>query len=226
LPAGGAVRTLNTSSIFAHVFTTETVIAAAVFAAVTLITVFAVIRYRDKEGRAPSRRTKANVLEACVALGLLGFAIWLTVFTASANSRETGSAAPTAPVNVDVLAYQWSWRFTYPDDKITVNGAQIGSRPTLVIPAGRAVDVTLHSKDVVHEFWVPELKFKQEAFPGYTDRFSIKVDGTGTWVGRCSVYCGIYHYQMQFLLKVVTPAQYSTWTASHHGSTITAASPA
>lgn len=215
----------TTTSVFDHIFTVEVAIAAAVFAFVVALIGFAVVRYRDRPGREASRRTAAHVLEASAALALLGFAIWLTVFTASANSRETAEPS-AAPVRVDVLAYQWSWQFSYPDRHITVDGAPAGSRPVLVIPAGRPVEVTLNSKDVVHEFWVPELKFKQEAFPDHTNRFSLEVDGTGTWVGRCSVYCGVYHFEMQFLLKAVTPAEYDAWTHSHSGTTIAAPVPA
>jgi cytochrome c oxidase subunit 2 len=214
---------MNTRDAFGQVFTMEAAIAGGVFAAVALVVAFAVVRYRDRPGSEPSHRGTANVLESCFALALLGFAIWLTVDTASANSRET-AAAPSSALHVDVLAYQWSWQFTYPDQRITVNGAALGSRPTLVVPVDRSIEVSLRSKDVIHEFWVPELRFKKQAFPGYTNTFSLKVTRTGTWVGRCAVYCGPFHYQMDFLLKAVTPAQFAAWTAAHHGSTVSAGS--
>lgn len=201
----------------------EAAIAAGVFAAVALVAGFAVVRYRDRPGSEPSRRSKANVLESCFALALLGFAIWLSVDTASANSRET-AAPPASALHVDVLAYQWSWQFTYPDEHVTVHGAGLGSRPTLVVPVGRSIEVSLRSKDVIHEFWVPELRFKKQAFPNFTTTFSLKVTRTGTWVGRCAVFCGPFHYQMDFLLEAVSPAQFAAWSSAHHGSTISVGS--
>lgn len=213
---------MNTRDVFDQVFTLETGIAAGVFAAVGLLIAFAVVRYRDRPGREPSRRNKANVVESCFALALLGFSIWLTVDTASANSRET--AAPSTPLHVDVLAFQWNWQFAYPGRHITVTGVGAGARPTLVVPIDRSIEVSLRSKDVIHEFWVPELRFKKQAFPTYTTTFSLKVTSTGTWVGRCAVFCGPLHYQMDFLLKAVTPAQFAAWTAAHHDSTITTGS--
>src|SRR5581483_5012614 len=83
---------VNTRAVFDQVFTMEAAIAGGVFAAVALLIAFAVLRYRDRPGREPSRRSKANVLEACFALALLGFSIRLTVDTAAANSRETAAA--------------------------------------------------------------------------------------------------------------------------------------
>lgn len=210
---------MDTRAVFDQVFPVEVWIAAGVFAAVALVVVFALVRYRDRPEHEPSQRSKANVLETCFALALLGFAIWLTVDTASANSRET-AAPPSSVLHVDVLAFQWNWQFAYPDQHITVTGAGVGARPTLVVPVNRSIEVSLRSKDVIHEFWVPELRFKKQAFPAYTNTFSLKVTSTGTWVGRCAVFCGPLHYQMEFLLKVVTPAQYAAWTAAHHDSTI------
>lgn len=212
---------MNTRAVFGHIFLIESAIAAGVFAVVVAVVVFAVVRFRDRPGREPSRRSRADVVEGCFAAVLLGFVIWLTVTTASANSDETN--APSAPaVHVDVLAYQWNWQFQYPGEGITVRGAAVGSRPTLVVPVGESVEFTLRSKDVLHEFWVPDLKFKKEAFPDHTNTFSLKVTRAGTWVGRCATFCGPLHYQMQFLIKAVSPAEFAAWFHAHHGSVITA----
>ena len=213
---------MDSQGIFRQIFSLESRIGLGVLVAVCAIVLFAVIRFRARSGGEPSKRSKANVLEMSYALALLGFAVFLIVDTSSANARETqpSSAAVANALDVNVLAYQWSWQFTYPDQRITVAGKAIGQRPTLVVPAGRPIDIALSSKDVVHEFWVPDLKYKEEAFPDHVNDFTIEVASPGRWIGRCSVYCGQFHYQMEFWLQAVTPAQFDTWSSTHHGTTV------
>lgn len=213
---------MDTQGVFGRIFGMETWIAAGVFIAICAVIAIASIWFRARPGRAPSRRSKANKVELGYAGALLGFAIFLAVHTAGANAEEHRLVpSASAPLKVSVLGLQWSWRFTYPDQHITVEPHAVGAgRPVFVIPTGRDVQVSLTSKDVLHEFWVPDLKYKIEAFPNHTNTFAIRLDKTGEWVGRCAVYCGQFHYQMEFLLKAVTPQQFSAWSAAHQGTAV------
>ena len=118
------------------------------------------------------------------------------------------------------LAYQWNWRFTYPGQSITVDGGPVGHRPTLVVPVGRPVEISLRSNDVIHEFWVPALDYKMQAFPNHVNHFTITATKAGTWVGRCAVFCGQFHFEMDFLLQAVPTAEFSSWSAAHQGASI------
>lgn len=212
---------MDTQSVFGQIFGMEYWIAIGVFVVVVGTVLVASLWFRARPGREPSKRAKANKLEMGYAAVLLGFAIFLAIDTAGANGREQPVASTSAPLKVNVLALQWSWQFTYPDQHITVPPAPIGgAKPVFVVPTGRAVDISLVSKDVIHEFWIPQLKYKRQAFPTYVNHFTLRVTKTGEWVGRCAVYCGQFHYQMEFLLKAVTPQQFAAWSSAHQGSVV------
>jgi cytochrome c oxidase subunit 2 len=59
-----------------------------------------------------------------------------------------------------------------------------------------------------------------EAFPNHVNDFSLHLTKTGEWVGRCAVYCGQFHYEMEFLLKAVTPRQFAAWSGAHQGTVV------
>ena len=212
---------MDTQGVFNRVFAMESRIAIGVFVVVVGIVVAAALWFRARSGREPSKRSKANKLEIGYAAALLGFAIFLAIDTAGANGQERQPvAAASAPLKVNVLALQWSWQFTYPAQRITVPPTPIGGKRVFVVPTGRDIDIALTSKDVVHEFWIPDLKYKEEAFPNHVNSFSLHVTKTGEWIGRCAVYCGQFHYQMEFLLKAVTPQQFKAWSNAHQGSVV------
>lgn len=119
-------------------------------------------------------------------------------------------------VVVNVLGYQWSWAFSYPQYKVpgpagdvTLTGQPYpGPLPVLVIPRDRTVKFTLNSPDVVHSFWVPQFEFKRDVIPGRTNTFEITATQTGTYLGHCTELCGVYHALMLFKVRIVTPAQF------------------
>jgi cytochrome c oxidase subunit 2 len=81
--------------------------------------------------------------------------------------------------------------------------------PVLVIPVNRTIRFVEHSEDVVHSFWVPEFLFKRDVIPFGTaltardNQFEITPTQVGNYVGRCAEFCGTYHSQMNFEVRVV-----------------------
>jgi cytochrome c oxidase subunit 2 len=122
---------------------------------------------------------------------------------------------------VEVVAFKWNWQFNYRDgvgkDAHTV-ASTLGSSdviPLLVLPTGRSIRFEETSKDVIHSFWVPELLFKRDVFPGNTrNTFEVTLDKTGRYVGRCAELCGTYHAFMQFEMVVVTPDKFDQFLAA------------
>lgn len=138
-------------------------------------------------------------------------------------------------VVVDVVGYQWSWKFYYENDGI--NGRQLedgvyvvgdpAKRPTLVVPEGRRVQFNLYSQDVAHSFWIPAFMFKRDVLP-YTqppgseqfwqlpenkqptwdNKFQVVPNRQGTFAGRCAELCGTDHDRMLFTVKVVSWTEY------------------
>ena len=86
--------------------------------------------------------------------------------------------------------------------------------PVVVVPTGTTVRFVEHSNDVIHSFWVPELLFKRDVFPGNViNQFEVNVTQVGSYVGRCAELCGTYHSMMNFELRVVSPNDFKAYLA-------------
>jgi cytochrome c oxidase subunit 2 len=118
-----------------------------------------------------------------------------------------------------VTASRWLWRFSYPGHDITRASGE-GADQLLVVPVNEAVRFNLRSADVIHSFWIPQLAFKRDAIPGGTERLTLDFDHTGFYKGSCAEYCGTYHPEMVFSVKVVSNSQFTQWLASG-GRTLT-----
>ncbi len=125
-------------------------------------------------------------------------------------------------VTVDVVAFQWNWEFTYPEEQNAEGEAvsTVGSSteiPLLVLPTDRRIQFNLESTDVIHSFWVPELLFKRDVMPrpeknNQDNTFQIStIDKEGAFVGRCAELCGTYHSVMNFELRALSPDKYEEY---------------
>jgi cytochrome c oxidase subunit 2 len=198
----------------------------AVGAVVWGLTVWAIIFHRKKRApAAPPQQVRYNLpiemLYTVVPFIMIGVLFFFTV--RDENYIDRLSARPD--VTVIVTGYQWSWQFQYrdypvpgsPTGYVTMNGQpwspQQGSRqlPLLVIPENETVRFDLVSTDVVHAFWIVPFEFKRDVIPGHPNHFEVTPTHTGTWVGRCTELCGLYHSRMLFRVEIVTPAQFSQW---------------
>jgi len=182
-------------------------VALLVFAAVA----FALIRYRAREGRTPSKRSEANALElgaAVLITAIVGFLVFRTFSTEAKEDDESPQA-----VRIDVTAFQWGWRFTYPGQGVSVIGNS-NRQPTFAVPGDRPVSFALTSADVIHAFWIPEERFKRSAIPGRVNRFDLEFETPGHEEGLCSEYCGLRHSAMRFDVWVLSEESYERWLAA------------
>jgi cytochrome c oxidase subunit 2 len=83
-----------------------------------------------------------------------------------------------------------------------------------VIPTNETVRFNLTSTDVIHAFWIVPFEFKRDVIPGYPNHFEVTPTRTGTFIGRCTELCGLYHSRMLFVVKIVTPAQFRQWISA------------
>ena len=204
--------------VFQHVLSVEAAIAGVVFVLVLAGLVIAVVRRRAGAGREPSSRSKRNGLEWAYVVLLAAVAGFLVYFTATANAKEHQAAGPNA-AHVAVSAYRWCWRFSYPGQSVSVNGECTSGRyPTMVVPTGRPIRITLTSQDVIHSFWVPGLAVKIDTYPDHTNTLTLDFARPGRWLGRCAEFCGTYHTTMDFYLRAVSPNQYRQWLQQHGGA--------
>jgi cytochrome c oxidase subunit 2 len=132
-------------------------------------------------------------------------------------------------VTVTVEAFKWNWKFSY-DGTTGADGEPVytvGTStyvPVLVLPTNKRVRFVLQGRDVIHSFWVPELLFKRDVFPGSVrNKFDVTLDRAGRYVGRCAELCGTYHAFMQFELVVVSPERFDQFLEAKRGGADTPA---
>ncbi|HEY7177328.1 MAG TPA: cytochrome c oxidase subunit II [Micromonosporaceae bacterium] len=142
-------------------------------------------------------------------------------FYTAVNQTSVDKISANPQVTIDITAFKWNWQFSYEgQDNVDSSGNQITTIgdsdyiPVLVVPAGQTILFKEHAQDVIHSFWVPALLFKRDVFPGDVhNSFEVTIDSdkTGAYVGRCAELCGTYHSQMNFEMRVVSPADYDAY---------------
>lgn len=188
-------------------------ITGVIFVIVELLLVFFLWKYRHREGRVATYTHGNNRLEViwtivpaliCVMLALLSRRIW----------EQIKENMPHDAVEVHVTGEQFAWNFRYPgpdgkfdtaDDILTLN--------QLHFPVGKPVIVTLTSKDVIHSFFLPEFRVKQDAVPGMKTRIWFQGNRVGQWEIACAELCGLGHFRMKGFVTVDTPEDYQKWLA-------------
>ena len=162
-----------------------------------------------------------------VALGIKAQFLWAEVHV---------SEPPENALKVEVLAQQFIWNIRYPgedglfgesaprfyddatnplgidpedpagkDDRVLLN--------QVVVPVGRPVTLILRSKDVIHNFYMPHIRLKQDAVPGLEVPLTFTATRTGTYDVLCAELCGLAHYRMRATLKVLEPEEFEKWLA-------------
>ena len=191
-------------------------VAAAVALGVFAAIAYMLIRYRARSegpGADPSEREGGGRVEVLYALGLAAIAAALIALAIRAeNAVDPVSASPAT--TIEVVAFQWGWKFVYPDGGPTVVGYS-QDPPSLMVPVGETVRFELRSRDVIHAFWIPSLRFKRDAFPDRTTEFDLTFDQLGLIhdAGKCAEFCGLEHSAMEFDIVGMTPEEYTRWLA-------------
>jgi cytochrome c oxidase subunit II len=170
---------------------------------------FAALRYRRRPGQRPSGRSEATMVELAYVLILVGVVALLVTRTFTTENR-VDAVASNVKQRVEVTAFKWGWRFTYPGSGVSVVGDN-RRPPTLHLPAGEPVVFAERSLDVVHSFWVPALRFKRDAWPDDTVEFELTVDRPGVYAGHCAEFCGLHHTDMNFVVVAETRDRFDRW---------------
>jgi cytochrome c oxidase subunit II len=152
------------------------------------------------------------VLPTIIVAGIFAYTVVVQ------NDVDKSVAKPD--VKIDVHAFQWNWRFDYPENATGKPISTLGTSdviPLLVLPTDKSIEFTLTSEDVIHSFFVPEFLFKRDVFPmpdkNDTDKTFVidKIEKEGAFVGRCAELCGTYHSQMNFEVRALNPQRYDQY---------------
>lgn len=224
-------RAADTRDEYGALFDIYWPIGVAVFLIVVVAVVVVVFRYRSDSDEFPDAgptvgERKNMPLEGGYALllaAVVGLLLYFTFDTMadleSGDEQQTASAetggGQGAEAAVDVTATRWSWRFEY-EDGPTVQGED-KRPPTLVVPSETPIRFRLTSRDVVHSFWIPHVRFKRDAFPGRTTSFVLRFaeadEGFHREWGECAEFCGLLHADMSFHVEVVPRPEFDRWLA-------------
>jgi cytochrome c oxidase subunit 2 len=175
------------------------------FSLIIVFLLYSVIVYRRRKGDngyGVFRRGNSRLEILWTVIPLIAV---LTISTVSAsNLADTMAKDPQALV-VNVTAGQWFWSFEYPDTGVV--------SPTLNLPVNRQVLLRMTSKDVIHSFWVPEFRVKQDVLPGENLVKELRITPTlvGSYKVRCAEMCGASHAYMESPVIVMEPSAYDAW---------------
>jgi cytochrome c oxidase subunit II len=201
---------IDTRHEFGGLFSIYEWLTVGVAAIVFGVVAYALLRFRRGRAGPPSAVHDAPRGESVYVVVLAVIAAGLVAATFHTESRvDPLSASPK--LRIHITAFDWQWRFDYPELGKTVVGTPTGP-PELVVPAHTPIEFSETSRDVIHSFWVPSLRFKRDAFPNRTTRFGLVFKREGVFPGRCAEFCGLHHADMTFTVRVLAPAAFKTWS--------------
>ncbi len=210
------------------------VVTGIVFVSVNLFMAYAIVRYRHRPGHKAEYRPEDKKLEwwltivttlGVAALLAPGLVVWGKFVTVPADASV-----------VEVMGQQWNWSYRYPgkdgalgatDTKLMTPGNPFGIDPKdpkgqddvlvqgqdLHLPLGKPVKVLLRSRDVTHQYAVPQFRVKMDMVPGMITYFWFTPTKVGTYNVLCEQLCGIAHFAMRGRVVVEEPAAYEAWLA-------------
>lgn len=184
--------------------------ATVVGVAVSMMIIFAMVRYRKTSDQLP-RQVRYNlpieVLYTAIPFVIIAVLFYYTTVTQNFVNKE---AEGGADVTIGVVGFQWNWTFRHEEQGVQVTG-QPGQPAQLVLPVGQRIRFVETSPDVIHSFWVPKFLFKRDVIPGRENSFEITITKEGTYVGRCAELCGEKHSAMNFSVKAVSTQAYDDY---------------
>ena len=183
-----------------NVFLYILIICVFLLGLITFLMVYFVIRYRREKHPNPADIEGSTWLE--ITWTIIPTLIVLTMFYYGLTGFEFLKKVPPGAMVVKVIARQWSWLFQYE------NGIQ---DTELRVPVGKPVKLLLTSQDVIHGFYAPAFRIKQDVVPGMTNTLWFQPTEVGTFDVMCSQYCGLEHSHMLSKIVVLSQEEFTKW---------------
>jgi cytochrome c oxidase subunit 2 len=173
-----------------------------------LIAVFA-FRYRRGSAvtRDPAPRRSRVIETLWISVPLL---VFLGIFTWAAVLYHDLRTPPDDALSINVVAKQWMWKVQHPGGQREIN--------ELHVPLGRPVKLVMTSQDVIHSFFVPAFRVKQDVLPDRYTTLWFQPSRTGEYSLFCAEFCGTGHSRMTGTVTVMDPDVYSRWLADNPGT--------
>jgi cytochrome c oxidase subunit 2 len=166
------------------------------------LVIFFSIRYRKGSSADRSNPpSNAHGLEA--AWTVIPLLIFLGIFAWAAVDYAQLYRAPNDALPVFVVAKQWMWKVQHPNGRREID--------ELHVPMGEAVKLVMTSQDVIHSFFIPAFRVKQDVLPGRYTSLWFRATKAGTYHLFCAEYCGTDHAGMRGRVIVMPPHEYARW---------------
>ena len=169
---------------------------------VFLLAVYFLVRHRRRvPGELTEPRSTPWPIELLVIVCLQS--LFLAFWVVGAIQYDHVMTPPQDGVRVYVTAKQWMWKFGYPGGR--------SSMDVLVVPAGRDVVLVMTSRDVIHSFYVPAFRIKQDVVPGRYQTAWFRAEEPGIYDLECAEFCGTSHSAMLGKVRVLSASDYAQW---------------
>ena len=139
---------------------------------------------------------------------VIALGVWAAFILADITEAQEGE------MPVEVIGRQWSWSFSYPDYPDTSPSRR------LVLPVDQPIRLEMTSEDVLHSFWVPEFRVKQDLLPGHERILRVTPTEIGNYAVRCAEICGLDHSNMLAEVSVVSQAEFDQWISEQSTSIV------
>jgi len=186
-------------ALYIYLVLVSAVMTLLIFIAVAVLA----IKYRRRPGVAPHPIEGSPILET--AWSVIPFGVMLTFFIWGAVIYFRERTPPTNATEVYVVAKQWMWKIEHMEGQREIN--------ELHVPTGQNVKLIMTSQDVIHSFFIPAFRIKQDVLPGRYTTLWFNATKPGRYHLFCAEYCGTQHSGMGGDIIVMEPQQYAQWMA-------------
>lgn len=200
LPVGASAESVSIDQMMQAHF----VMIAFLWSLIVVFMLFCIIVFRRREGDDTDGshfhgHTGLEIAWTFIPIVMvLAFSVWGAFVL-----RDVTEPKPNEMV-VKVIGRQWSWVFAYPEqDGLTSSD--------LVLPLDRPIRLEMESQDVIHSFWVPEFRVKQDVVPGQTTVLRVTPTLAGEYTLRCAEICGLRHAYMEANVRVLSETEFAGW---------------
>jgi cytochrome c oxidase subunit II len=206
-PIGAPAETLHRTNVLVLL------ICLGIFVVVGGLLLYAVLRYRQRPTDDDTTEPPQVYGSTAIELAWTVPPILIVIVLALATARTVGEIQNTKftgdPVQITIIGHRFWWELRYPKYNIvTANEIHV---PVSYLSTPRPIELTLESADVAHGFWVPELNGKQWLVPGVQNKWWIQPTTLGTYLGNCTVLCGLQHANMLIRVIVESPDDFDRW---------------
>lgn len=174
---------------------------------VIMMVVFSVKYLRRREDEETPYIEGHTPTEVGISIGL--FVLVMIIFYWGWRDYVQMRTPPAGAMEINVTGRQWEWEFQYQNGRVVAREGQ--EPPTFVLPRGQNVKLILQSKDVLHSFYIPEFRVKQDVVPGMYTFLWFAPTVVGDYTVYCAEFCGTDHSRMLAKARVVEPADYDAW---------------